>query len=287
MAVDRAEDLLRSGPVVVNIGLEQFADELAAAGVPVVHLLWNPSPTPRHRLLAARLADDPEAASGLGALIARANEEALKRIVHAEPVLTDVRPAREVVPAIGGRTLLHAGPPIAFENMCGPMRGAIIGALLYEGWAETPAEAERVARSGAVEFAPCHDRQAVGPMAGVISPSMPVLVVENRTAGTVAFAPLNEGWGRTLRFGAFDSRAIARLRWMERTLGPTLAVAIRALGGINVKTLTAQALHMGDECHNRDIAGTSLFFKLVAPDHCHPGPTTRGRGVRTTVLGRP
>jgi hypothetical protein len=145
------------------------------------------------------------------------------------------------------------------------MRGGLIGALLYERLAATPAEAERLAASGTVRFAPCHSRDAVGPMAGILSGSMPVLVVENRAGGTRAFASLNEGWGRTLRFGAFDPAVIERLRWMETVLAPALREAVRHLGGINVRALTARALHMGDEAHNRDLAGTSLLFKELAP----------------------
>jgi len=198
-------------------------------------------------------------------LIQEANQAAVTKIIQAEPVLVDLRPALEAIPGMTPRTILHAGPPVSWEKMCGPMRGAVMGALLYEGLARSPEESARLAASGEIEFAPCHSRQAVGPMAGIISPSMPVMVVENRENGNLAYATMNEGWGRTLRFGAFDEEVIERLKWMERVLAPALREAIRRLGGINVKTLTAQALHMGDECHNRDLAATSLFFKQVAP----------------------
>jgi hypothetical protein len=149
--------------------------------------------------------------------------------------------------------------------MCGAMRGGIVGALLYEGLAGTPEAAERLAASGQIEFAPCHSRDAVGPMAGILSASMPVLVVENKPGGTRAFATMNEGWGRTLRFGAYDEAVLERLRWMEQVLAPALREAVQALGGVNVKGLTARALQMGDEAHNRDLAGTSLLFKELAP----------------------
>ncbi|MBI2466760.1 MAG: DUF1116 domain-containing protein [Candidatus Rokubacteria bacterium] len=197
--------------------------------------------------------------------IARANETAVSRLMAAEPVLVDVRPARDVVPAMTARTLLHAGPPISWERMCGPMRGAVTGALRYERWAKSAEDAEGLAGSGEIAYAPCHHASAVGPMAGVVSPAMFVLVVENRAHGNRAFATLNEGLGRVLRYGANDETVIARLEWMEEVLGPALGEAIRRIdGGLDLRSLIAQALSMGDEGHNRNRAGTSLFFRAIA-----------------------
>lgn len=197
--------------------------------------------------------------------LARANETALARLVAAEPVLVDVRPAREVLPAMTGRTLLHAGPPIPWERMCGPMRGAVTGALRYERWAKSAEDAEALAGSGEIAYLPCHHAAAVGPMAGVVSPAMSVLVVENRANGNRAFATLNEGLGRVLRYGANDASVIARLGWMDEVLGPALGAAVRRIeGGLDLRSLLAQALSMGDEGHNRNRAGTSLFFRAVA-----------------------
>lgn len=261
----QATALLREGPAVLNVGVAEFARDLERSGAPVAHLDWRPHVPAAISLKGARLTGEARDSRGIGALIRRANLEILDRIVKAQPVLVDIRPAREVVPGMTDRSILHAGPPIAFEQMCGPMKGAVVGALIYEGLAKTAAEAMALAGSGQIQFDPCHDHQAVGPMAGVLAPSMPVLVVRNSTYDTVAYASMNEGWGRTLRFGAFDSSVIDRLRWIEQVLAPVLREAIQKLNGINVKVLTAQALHMGDECHNRDIAATNLFFKLVAP----------------------
>jgi hypothetical protein len=194
-----------------------------------------------------------------------ANETAIARLMAAEPVLVDVRPAREVLAGLDGRRLLHAGPPIGWERMCGPMRGAVTGALRYERWAASDAEAEALAASGAVAFTPCHHAGAVGPMAGIVSPSMPVWIVENRAHGNRAFATLNEGLGRVLRYGANDEGVLARLRWMEEVLGPALGDAITRLGGgLDLRALLAQALAMGDEGHNRNRAGTSLLFRALA-----------------------
>jgi len=194
-----------------------------------------------------------------------ANRKALERILSAHPELVDVRPAIEVVPGMTRDTLLHAGPPIQWERMSGPLRGALIGALLYEGLAPSFEEAEPLAASGAVTFSPCHHHSAVGPMAGVISASMPVLVVENVTNGNRAYSNLNEGLGKVLRFGAYAPEVIERLRWVERSLGPGLGEAIRSAGSVDIQSLIAQALWMGDECHNRNRAASALLVKTLAP----------------------
>jgi hypothetical protein len=199
------------------------------------------------------------------ASIAAANREALRRVQAATAVLTDVRPAREALPGLGARTILHAGPPITWTRMCGPMRGAIIGACLFEGWAATAEAAQALATSGGLTLSPCHHHQAVGPMAGVVSPSMAVFVVENREGGTRAHATLNEGLGRVLRMGAYDASVIERLRWLNGSLAPLLAEAVGRAGGVDLKSLIAQALTMGDEVHNRAKAGSALFARALAP----------------------
>jgi len=192
-------------------------------------------------------------------------KQAVERILAAKPMLVDIGRAADNMKGLGPRHLLHAGPPIAWARMCGPMRGAVIGAILYEGWADTPDAADRLAAGGDVTFAPCHHFGAVGPMAGIISPSMPVFIVENQAGGTRAFAILNEGMGKVLRFGAYGQEVLDRLRWVNETLAPALAEALRARGPVDLKNLTAQALQMGDECHNRNVAATSLFARLIAP----------------------
>jgi hypothetical protein len=215
------------------------------------------------RVLATLL--DEETPGGPGALIKAANERAIERILSADPVWEDVRPAREIWPEMDERLLFHSGPPIEWERMCGPMQGAVIGSILLEGWAEDEGGARKLAESGDVKFAPCHHYGAVGPMAGLVSPSMPMFVVRNAEAGNLAYSSLNEGMGKVLRYGAFAPEVLARLRWICDTLGPTLQIGIRALGGVHLKPLMAQALQMGDELHNRHVAATSLLFKTIAP----------------------
>ena len=194
-----------------------------------------------------------------------ANAAAIRRVLDAAPVLVGVGRAGDVIPGMAEDLLLHAGPPITWDRMSGPVRGAVIGALLYERRASNDAEAVALVESGRIRFAPCHHHAAVGPMAGIVSTSMPVYIVQNRTAGNRAYSTLNEGYGKVLRYGAYGPDVIERLRWMAQTLAPALGRAIELAGGIDLKTLIAQALQMGDEGHNRNRAGSSLLGRLLAP----------------------
>jgi len=199
-------------------------------------------------------------------LVDEANRKTVERIMESHPWLVDVQPAIDVVPGMKDYMLLHAGPPIEWDRMCEPMKAAVLGAIVYEGWADTLEEAERLVRAGHVEFSITHDHGCVAPMAGIISPSMPVYVVENRTYGNRAYSNLNEGVGKvkTLRFGANSPEVIQRLRWMRDVLGPALGEAIRLMGGIDLRELIAEALRRGDECHNRNKAATAAFFQRIA-----------------------
>jgi hypothetical protein len=249
----------------LNVGLAEFVAPARAHGATVLPLAWRP-PADGDRelgLLLARLEDDPDDA--IGARVRAANMIAVERILGARPVLVDIRRAGEVMSGLGERTILHAGPPTAWSRMCGPVRGAVVGAILYEGWARTREDAARVAEDGAITFEPCHHLGAVGPMAGVISPSMPVVVVENTRGGNRAFSTLNEGLGKVLRFGAYGGDVLERLHWMADVLAPALARALRESGPVDLKNVTAQALQMGDECHNRNVASTALLTRILAP----------------------
>jgi hypothetical protein len=198
--------------------------------------------------------------------IEKANKTAVERMMDARPILKGLATAREVIPGMKENLLLHAGPPVEWARMSGPMRGAVIGALLFERLAKTEGEAVALAEKGRVEFAPCHEHSAVGPMAGVTSASMKVYVVENPTHGNRAFSNLNEGYGKVLRYGAYSEDVLKRLRWMNEVMGPVLADALAASpDGLDMRTLLAEALHMGDEGHNRNKAGTLLFLKWFAP----------------------
>ena len=194
-----------------------------------------------------------------------ANSEGFRRILEAQPVLVDVLPAAQVLPRLALNAVLHAGPPIAWTDMCGPMQGAVIGALRYQDLAPGEAEALGLIGAGRVAFEPCHHHDAVGPMTGMITSKMSVFVVENRAFGNRAYCTINEGLGKVMRFGANDDSVIDRLRWLEREFGPALGAAVRAAGGVALKPIMAQALQMGDEMHQRNVAASSLFARQVAP----------------------
>ena len=244
---------------IINVGLSSFAESVALAGGKAQQVEWTP-PAAGDRetgLALARLVKNPVADE--------ATQRSYQQYLQSQPVLIGIGLAGRELPGMEGRMLLHAGPPIDWSDMCGPMQGAIIGAILYEGWATSPEQAHRLAGSGKVAFAPCHHHGAVGPMAGVISPSMPVWIVENASGGNRAYSNMNEGLGRVLRFGANGKEVIERLHWIAGTLEPVLKAGLAKLGPVEMKPLIAQALHMGDECHNRNAAASSLFFKRFAP----------------------
>ena len=255
-------DLLAGPPRVVNVGLAQFADDLRGAGVEVVEVGWSPPAAPPSALA---LADRLEAGSPAGDRVEAANREAVARMLRGDPVLVDVLPAGEAVPGMRDRLVLHAGPPIGWERMCGPMRGAAAGAAVLEGWAPDLDEAEALAAAGGIGFAPNHHHDAVGPMTGIITRSMPVMVVENRTFGNRAYCTLNEGLGKVMRFGGNDADVRARLGWIAEALGPALGAAVRHAGGVALKGIVGRGLAAGDEMHQRNAACTGLLLRALAP----------------------
>ena len=254
------KSLISSELSVINAGLERFAEPLAAMQVPVAQCQWQP-PAAGDAALGWKLAglvNHPK--------IEAANKVAYERYLASTPLLEGVETAAKVIPAMQGKKLLlHSGPPIAWADMCGPQKGAVAGAAVLEGWAETPEAAAKLVENGAIELDSCNHHNAVGPMAGVISPSMPVWVVRDAVSGAQTFCNFNEGLGKVLRFGANSPEVLDRLRWMGEHLAPVLKKTLAATGSIELKPLIAQALHMGDEVHNRNAAATSLLFRKLVP----------------------
>ena len=244
---------------IVNLGLASFADAARQQGAAVIHPAWQP-PASGDRdtgLALAAVFNHPA--------VEAANAQAFAAYLASQPAWVGIGRAGEVIPGMDGQMILHSGPPIAWDDMCGPVQGAIVGAILFEGWADSPEAARALAASGAVRFDPCQHHHSVGPMGGIISPSMPVFIVEDREHGRRTFSNLNEGLGKVLRFGAYSEDVLARLGWMRDVLAPVLAAAVAALGGVELKPLMAQALHMGDEVHNRNAAATGLLLKKLVP----------------------
>lgn len=264
MKVDNINRLFESDLQVVNLGLESFAETLTARGVRAVQVEWKPPAGGNDKLI--KLFDRLEAAEAAGTLNrAAANQEAVSRILKGKPTLIDIGIASDVVPGMHKHLIMHAGPPVTWDKMAGPLRGAVIGGLIYEGLAKDAAEAEKLAVSGKIQFDPCHHHNAVGPMAGVVTASMPVWIMENATFGNRAYCTLNEGLGKVLRYGANGPDVIEKLRWMAAELAPILKEALALHGPLDMKNLIAQVLQMGDEGHNRNRAGTSLFIRELAP----------------------
>jgi hypothetical protein len=256
MSERKINNLFGKPLAVVNLGLDSMAQAVQAQGVAVTDVDWQPPAEGVVRLRTTRSGVDIDAA----------NAQVCQRIKQGRPVLAGMGIAKEVIPGMHPRMILHAGPPVTWERMCGPQRGAVMGALIYEGLAADEAAAEQMAASGQIEFSPCHHHHAVGPMAGVVSPSMPVFIIENKTFGNLAYCTQNEGLGKVLRYGGMGPEVYARLKWMETHLYPTLDRALQTLPeGIDLRALIAQAMHMGDECHNRNRAATSLFLRAIGP----------------------
>lgn len=246
--------LLDTEPVVVTAGTDMLAASIEQQGSAVGRADWRPPHEGTAEALAILFSDDR---------MRDANERAIGRMLAVRPQLVDINVARDVFPDMTDRTFLHAGPPIEWERASGPMRGAIIGAMLYEGLADDPDDAAAKAAAGEIELSPCHHHGAVGPMAGVTSPSMPVAVVEDGAGSGVSYSTLNEGLGKVLRYGAFDRETIGRLHWIDEVLGPVLKATLVDTGPIDLQSLIAQALQMGDDGHNRNRAATSLFLREI------------------------
>lgn len=217
--------------------------------------------------------------------IEKANEEALRRMLTADPVLIDVRPAGEVLSGLDERMILHAGPPIEWARMCGPMRGAIAGIAVFEGWASDLEEAAQLAESGAFDFRPNHDFQAVGPMTGMTTLSQPVMIVENRTTANRSYCAINEGLGKVMRFGGNDAEVLDRLRWLRDVLGPALGTALRQSDGVALKALIARGLTMGDEMHQRNVACSGLLLRALSPDLARTATDTAALAESLAFIG--
>ncbi|TFV90189.1 DUF1116 domain-containing protein [Blastococcus sp. CT_GayMR20] len=252
--------LLSAPPSIVAAGVDVFSDALRAQGADVHDVDWRPPGFGDPGDLAA-LALDPRRNP--------ANRVAVERILAAGSQLVDVRPAREVI-GLADRTLLHSGPPLTWETASGPMRGALIGACLFEGWASDVEDAERILAAGEVTLDPCHHHRTVGPMAGVTSPSMWMWCLADPVNGgsnkNMAFCNLNEGLGKVLRMGAYNDEVLTRLAWMRDVLGPILCDAVRSMTDpLDAKSILAQMLQMGDEGHNRNRAGSLMTLRELSP----------------------
>lgn len=255
-------DLLTSKPQVINVGVESFSEVVNEHGGKAVQYDWRPRAGGNKKLI--RILNELDKISDE---IDEENARVVQRYKDAQPFLTDVVLVKDVYPELGEeKIVLHAGPPLAWEHFTGPARGAVYGAAIYEGWAKDKDEVERMAESGEIRFEPCHHWNAVGPMGGITTGSMPWLVVENRTTGNKAYCTINEGIGKVARFGAYDQSVIDRFVWMEKSLAPILSEALKQTEeGLNLNVIIAKSIAMGDEFHQRNHAASLNFLKEMAP----------------------
>lgn len=260
--ITMANNLFSKKLGVANVGLPAFQSDIEAQEAEAVQVDWTPPRDYEPEVIAAlKKLQQPQ----IAARIREANQEVAQRIIDAHPVLVGYGIALDTIPGMTKNTILHAGPPIEWEDMCGAMRGAVTGAIVFEGLAKDIAEAEEVAARGDIIFSPCHEHATVGSMAGVTSASMYVHIVKNKVHGNVSYTNLSEQLAKILRMGANDQSVIDRLVWMRDVMGPMLQQAMEIAGEIDLRSMLAQALHMGDEDHNRNIAGTLLLFQALAP----------------------
>ena len=252
----KTNELFNQSLSVLNIGLETFKHTLEKQGVDTLHMQWTPPANGNEEL--ARMLDDLDFEK-----IEEANKKTLEIINNAEPNLVDVKIAKDVLEGMDKYTIGHAGPPLAWEDMTGPLQGAVLGAVVYEGLADTLEEAEKLVLDGKINFKPNHSLKAVGPMTGMITYSMPLWEVENKTHGNYAYCTFNEGLGKVMRFGANGPEVIEKLKWIENSLAPSMKKALELSGPISLKVIMAKALAMGDEMHQRNNGATSTFIREI------------------------
>ncbi|MGT2771802.1 DUF1116 domain-containing protein [Streptococcus marimammalium] len=257
-------ELITTKPRVINIGLQSFNKSVEDYGGISEQFNWRPRASGNKKMIKILSALEEIADE-----IDEENNKVITKMKEAQPFLIDVQPAKSVISELNDKnhkTLLHAGPPITWDVMTGPMKGSCIGAALFEKWASSEEEAVKLLSSGAVRFIPCHHVKAVGPMGGITSANMPVLIVENKIDGVRGYCTLNEGIGKVLRFGAYSQEVIDRLNWMRNVLGPVISKALNvSKEGINLNVLIARAITMGDEFHQRNIAASLNFLKEISP----------------------
>ncbi|MGC6768532.1 acyl-CoA synthetase FdrA [Enterococcus sp. LJL51] len=260
---EKVLELLNTKPRIINVGLQSFNESIIEYGGASEQFNWKPRAGGNKKMI--RILNELDEFSEK---IEAENQQVTDKIKNAQPFLIDVVPAKTVISELNEaqKTLLHAGPPIAYEEMTGPMQGSCIGAALFEGWAKNESEARTLLENGQIRFIPCHHVKAVGPMGGITSGNMPVLVVENRLTGNQAYCTMNEGIGKVLRFGAYSKEVVTRLEWMRDILGPTIAQALQKTEeGINLNVLIARSITMGDEFHQRNMAASLNFLKEISP----------------------
>lgn len=252
---------LPEGIDVVNVGLPLFSAAIVAQGCEAVQVDWRIPGSGDARVVDALRRLFGPLAKGID----EANAEVFKRLDRGAPHLVGVRPAGEVVPGLEDRMLLHCGPRTVIADVCDPLRRSMRAAVCAEGWADTPAEADRLLETGQIKLEPANDHRTVVPMATAMGLRTPVWVVELPDTGITTYAPLGQGSGDVAWFGKDSPGAIARLVLLRDVVGPVLAEAVTDHGDLDIMSFAAQAVAMGDDVHVRTQAATNLLLRTLLP----------------------
>jgi hypothetical protein len=246
---------------VVNVGLPMFADAIRAQGRPVQQVDWRiPAGGDLDSVRAlCRLYGDAAAA------IDTANAEVVRRLDEGVPRLVEVSTIGAAVPGVAGQMLLHCGPPLPYPEHADPLRRSMRAAVVAEGWASDPAEADQLLRTERIALDAANHHDTVVPMASAVGPSQPALVVRNEEGGTQAYSSVNQGPGDVAWFGRDTDAAIARLRFLAEVAGPALAQIVAQAGPLDILAIAAQGITMGDDLHMRTQAATNLLTRTWLP----------------------
>ena len=249
---------------VVNVGLSLFADAIREQGVPVISVDWRVPAGGR-----------PDAVAALGRLygihaerIEAANAEVLRRLDEPAPLLTGITTVARAVPGLGegsDRTLLHCGPAIGYAQAPDPLRRSMRAAVVAEGWAEHLEQAGNLLAREEIRLAPANEHQVVVPMATALGASAPLYVLENQAGGTTGYAPVSQGPGEVAWFGVASPASVERLVFLREVAAPVIGRILERTGPLDVLSLAAQAVAMGDDVHVRTQAATNLLIRTWLP----------------------
>ena len=260
-----AEKEYKSDLRVINIGTTLFYDALVAQGVKATQIEWKPPVKQSAEVLDALNAiSSPE----LKAKIDEANDKAVHRIIDSQPYLIDILPAGDVIEGLDDYTIIHSGPPIAYEDMVMLHQRGLVSACRFEHWAETDEDAVKLIKSGKVKIMSALDTNTVGAGTGIITKSVAMFIIEDRATGKISanFPAEGPNQGGFCCWGLYSEEIANYLRRMRDEFFPVMRAVLKKMGGLAVKPILAESFQMGDENHTRQTASDLLFDKKILPE---------------------
>lgn len=199
--------------------------------------------------------------------IDEANGRAVEMITKAQPYWVSVEAAGDFLKEMGERTILHSGPPIPYEDMCELHKRGMQNGALMEGWAASRKEADRLLKRGDIHVDSALNYAAVGSGTGIITPSVPLLIVEDRRTKKRAGVFPAEGkfGGGFCGWGLYSKEIADNLRYLRERVYEPLSRLLEEEGGLELKSLIAESIEMGDENHSSQSAVDLLFLKKILP----------------------